>query len=263
MIHRESRLEYGNQGGGLIVSEPEGDETMTLRTALLSMAGLIATPAIAGQAPAARTPTVEGYLCTFAGKCDGATADRVTRDAPETRGFRLARPGEGADAAPDAPAPVARTQRRTTRSAVAERTPRTGRSVGTRAYAAAAAPTANPGSASPQTGRRADLMIGFELNSDRLTPAGEASAQVFARSLLMPELQGSRFRIEGHTDERGGRGINVPLSVRRAQRVADFLIARGVDPRRLETRGFGSSQPLAGRSATSPANRRVEAELIS
>ena len=232
---------------------------MTLRIALVSMAALIATPAVAGQAPAARTPTVEGYLCTFAGKCDGATPDRVTRDAPETRGFRLARPGEGAEASP--PAPVARTQRRPARSAVAERSGRSGRSsVGTRAYAAAAAaaPTANPGS-----GRRADLMIGFELNSDRLTPQGEAAAQVFAKSLLMPELQGHRFRIEGHTDERGGRGINVPLSVRRAQRVADYLIARGVSPARLETRGFGSSQPLPGRSAASPANRRVEAELIS
>lgn len=59
---------------------------MTLRIALFSMAGLIAAPAVAGQAPAARTPTVEGYLCTFAGKCDGATApDRVTRDAPMAR----------------------------------------------------------------------------------------------------------------------------------------------------------------------------------
>lgn len=231
---------------------------MTLRIALVSMAALIATPALAGQAPAARTPTVEGYLCTFAGKCDGATPDRVTRDAPETRGFRLARPGEGSEASSATPAPVSRTQRRPARSAVAERSGRSGRSVGTRAYAAAAAPTANPGS-----GRRADLMIGFELNSDRLTPQGEAAAQVFAQSLLMPELQGRRFRIEGHTDERGGRGINVPLSVRRAQRVADYLIARGVAPSRLETRGFGSSQPLPGRSATSPANRRVEAELIS
>lgn len=234
---------------------------MTLRFALLSMAAIIATPALAGQAQPARTPTVEGYLCTFAGKCDGATPDRVTRDAPETRGFRLARPGEGGDASASTPAaaPVARTQRRTQRSAaMADRSARTGRSVGTRAYAAAAAPTADPGA-----GRRADLMIGFELNSDRLTPAGEASAQVFARSLLMPELQGRRFRIEGHTDERGGRGINVPLSVRRAQRVADYLIAQGVAPARLETRGFGSSQPLPGRSATNPANRRVEAELIS
>ncbi|MDJ0276625.1 OmpA family protein [Sphingomonas sp. 2R-10] len=227
------------------------------------MAALIATPAIAGQAPAARTPTVEGYLCTFAGKCDGSTTDRITRDAPDTRGFRLARPGEGSDAAPATQAPVARTQRRATRSAaVAERAGRTSRSVGTRGYAAAA-PTANPGSAGPQTGRRADLMIGFELNSDRLTPAGEASARVFAQSLLMPELRGSRFLIEGHTDERGGRGINVPLSVRRAQRVADYLIAQGVEPRRLQTRGFGSAQPLPGRSASSPANRRVEAELIS
>lgn len=235
---------------------------MTLRIALVSIAASIAAPAVAGQAPARPTPTVEGYLCTFAGKCDGTTTRTVTRDAPETRGFRLARPGEDAEAG-SATTAGTRTARRPARgNAVVARTGRVAAGTRTaRTYAAttaAAAPAASVG-----TGRRADLMIGFELNSDQLTPAGTASAQVFARSLLTPELRASRFRIEGHTDERGGRGINVPLSVRRAQRVADFLIAQGVDPARLETRGFGSMQPLPGRRATSPANRRVEAELIS
>ncbi len=231
---------------------------MTLSIALVSMAATIAAPA-AQQAPARATPTVEGYLCTFAGKCSGATTERVTRDAPETRGFRLARPGEDGDApATAAVTTPARVQRRPARgNAVATRAPRSyAGNRAPRAYAAAA-PVANVG-----TGRRADLMIGFELNSDRLTPQGEASARIFAQSLLMPELRASRFRIEGHTDERGGRGINVPLSVRRAQRVADFLVGQGVEPARLETRGFGSTQPLPGRGATSPANRRVEAELI-
>lgn len=231
---------------------------MTIRIALFSMAAFIAAPAVAGQAPPRGTPTVEGYLCTFAGKCDGAQAERVTRDAPQTRGFRLARPGgDDADATP-ATAATRATRRPARANAVAERTSRTGRGTRAQRNYAAATPVPMIG-----TGRRADLMIGFELNSDRLTPAGEQSAEVFARSLLMPELRASRFRIEGHTDERGGRGINVPLSVRRAQRVADFLIAKGVAPARLETRGFGSSDPLPGRSAASPANRRVEAELIS
>jgi outer membrane protein OmpA-like peptidoglycan-associated protein len=79
----------------------------------------------------------------------------------------------------------------------------------------------------------------------------------------MPELRGKRFLIEGHTDERGGQGVNMPLSARRAQRVADFLVAEGVERSRLQTRGLGSSAPLPGQRAASPANRRVEAELIS
>ncbi|WP_169715669.1 OmpA family protein [Sphingomonas mucosissima] len=106
-------------------------------------------------------------------------------------------------------------------------------------------------------------MIGFELNSDRLTPEGRASARIFAQSLLTPELRAKRFLIAGHTDERGGRGVNMPLSIRRAARVAEFLRAQGVEADRLETRGLGSTAPLPGLSASNPANRRVEAELIS
>ncbi len=232
---------------------------MMMRIALVPLAALVAVPAVGQQATRA-TPTVEGYLCTFAGKCGGSSAEPVTRDAPHTRGFRIARPG--GDEADATPAPAATPSRHSAgRSrAVAVRPAQASR--GTRVQrnyaAAAAAPAASVGA-----GRRADLMIGFELNSDRLTPQGEASARVFAQSLMMPELRTNRFRIEGHTDERGGRGVNVPLSVRRAQRVANFLIEQGVAPARLETRGYGSSDPLPGRSTKSPANRRVEAELIS
>lgn len=108
---------------------------------------------------------------------------------------------------------------------------------------------------------RADLMIGFDLNSARISRQGIASARVFARSLLVPELADKRFVIEGHTDLRGGRALNMDLSARRAQAVADFLASQGVDRARLTVRGFGPDRPLPGHGATDPDNRRVEAEL--
>ncbi|WP_185206323.1 OmpA family protein [Sphingomonas sp. NBWT7] len=244
---------------------------MTMRMLTVSLAMLAAVPATAQRAPAS-TPSVAGYLCTFAGKCDdaadGAAVEQATRDAPETKGFRLARSGGG-----DTPVASARptTTRRSSRIATIA-PPRNRAAPARPAYSAGETRRANMGSsaalvaprlAAVSGGRRADLMIGFELNSDRLTAVGRQSARVFAQSLLMPELRDKRFLIEGHTDERGGSGVNVPLSARRAQRVADFLVAQGVARDRLQTRGLGSSAPLPGQQSTDPANRRVEAELIS
>ncbi|MFV0623268.1 OmpA family protein [Sphingomonas sp. ac-8] len=234
---------------------------MTLRIAVAVLA-LGAGAGAAGQANAGQTtstqPSVEGYLCTFAGKCDAPEGEAATRDAPPTKGFTLARSGGGKDTAtPKAVAPAARARSRSSAASSPTHGRRSGYTpVAPRAVAGRAA--ALPAGTRP----RADLMIGFELNSDRLTAVGRQAATVFAQSLLMPELRSKRFLIEGHTDERGGSGVNVPLSQRRAQRVASFLIAQGVEPSRLQARGFGSSKPLAGHDAADPTNRRVEAELL-
>ena len=219
---------------------------------------------------AARTPSVEGYLCTFAGKCDGVQGDaaQATRDAPATKGFRLARPaGEAGPAGKPATTPAAsggyahpssgkppRPGRRP-----AWRAAQTPEPTGSRAAGVTATAAANIESLGQ---RRADLMIGFDLNSARISRQGIASARVFAQSLVRPELAGTRFRIEGHTDSRGSQALNTSLSARRAQAVADFLVAHGVDRSRLVTRGFGASVPLPGHAPGDPVNRRVEAELV-
>jgi len=221
------------------------------------LALLITAPAVAQEPASSRaTPTVDGYLCTFAGKCNGETVPQATRDAPETRGFRLARPTTAVKMSSSAS--------RRSPSAGLTRTPRPPRSYGraaARGYAAVTPEVSAP--ATPAAGtRRADLLIGFELNSARLTSEGTYAAQIFARSLLLPELRDRRFRIEGHTDLRGGRAVNTSLSALRAKAVADYLVVLGVDRDRLEARGYGSSAPLPGRPVTDPANRRVEAELI-
>lgn len=222
---------------------------------LLTVAG--ATPAAAQQSAApSGAPTVEQYLCTFAGKCEESEAPVETRDAPATKGFRLARSGSADRSAAANPAPRTAANRVSRGKAATARTERA-ENYGTRR--AAAAPVRSYASGGP----RADLMIGFELNSARLTRDGSQAAQVFAQSLMRPELQGKRFRIEGHTDISGGRHINDPLSAQRAQAVADYLVSLGVDRSRIDAQGFGANRPLDGRSSSDPSNRRVEAELIS
>lgn len=227
------------------------------RCAILPAVMLLPFVAVAVQAQqpsASAVPSVASYLCTFAGKCDGdAPAALPTRDAPETKGFRLARPNAvaeesgaaGAQAAAAAPAmPGKRPHRGAARLA---------------SIAASRATASN----TALVGRRADLMVAFDLDSARLTGQGEASARIFAQSLLTPELSGKRFLIQGHTDIRGGHAYNMSLSARRAQAVADFLVSQGVEPGRLKTHGYGPDMPLAGHPNSDPANRRVEAELLS
>ncbi len=69
-----------------------------------------------------------------------------------------------------------------------------------------------------------------------------------------------RVSVEGHTDSRGNDAANERLSQNRAQAVVDFLVSEGVDPMRLNPKGFGEAQPIdSNRSRAGRANnRRVE-----
>jgi outer membrane protein OmpA-like peptidoglycan-associated protein len=86
---------------------------------------------------------------------------------------------------------------------------------------------------------------------------------VFAQAINLPKLAMRKFLIEGHTDAKGDRQVNLELSRRRAEAVADYLASLGVGRDRLEVQGFGPDRPLAGRPPSDEANRRVEAALIS
>ena len=51
--------------------------------------------------------------------------------------------------------------------------------------------------------------------------------------------------IEGHADEQGTREYNLGLGAKRASAVNNYLVSRGVDPKRLETVTYGKERPLA------------------
>ena len=61
----------------------------------------------------------------------------------------------------------------------------------------------------------------------------------------------------------GSHSYNMSLSQRRAQSVASYLIAQGVDGSRLSTRGAGPDQPIASNATPDgrAQNRRVEVTL--
>jgi OmpA-OmpF porin, OOP family len=66
--------------------------------------------------------------------------------------------------------------------------------------------------------------------------------------------------VGGHTDDTGTAELNRELSEARARAVMSWLVARGVEARRLTARGYGSSRPIADNATDEgrARNRRVE-----
>lgn len=97
----------------------------------------------------------------------------------------------------------------------------------------------------------------FDSGSSVIKPGGEDEIARIADILnRYPE---TRVTVEGHTDSKGSESYNIRLSEERARAVADGLMARGVDGRRLTVIGLGPSRPIASNNteAGRQLNRRV------
>ena len=79
----------------------------------------------------------------------------------------------------------------------------------------------------------------------------------------MPWLSKRRFEIAGHTDAGGSKKKNLALSQARADAVMGLLVANGVDPSRLEAKGYGVEDLAVPSAPRDAANRRVEARSLN
>src|SRR5688572_8372916 len=82
----------------------------------------------------------------------------------------------------------------------------------------------------------------FNTNSADLRPQSMTDIQTLAATLK--KYGDTNVIVEGHTDNTGSDAINQPLSERRAQSVANYTIAQGVESSRVTTQGFGSSKQI-------------------
>ena len=82
-------------------------------------------------------------------------------------------------------------------------------------------------------------------------------------ALVLEEFNKSIVDVYGHTDSQGSDSYNFRLSEDRASSVSQYLASQGVDPRRLNTQGFGESRPVASNASESgrAQNRRVEISI--
>ena len=133
--------------------------------------------------------------------------------------------------------------------------------------AAAGAPTAPPASGAPKGAApppkakaepqkllpqkinfSADAL--FDFDKSDLRPEGKAMLDELTRV-----LQGAKYEVIlaiGHADRIGSAPYNQKLSVRRAESVKRYLVAKGIEPNRVYAEGKGETQPL-----TKPADCRM------
>jgi len=98
----------------------------------------------------------------------------------------------------------------------------------------------------------------FDLNKSELRSGADFTIDKLAAFLVEYPLR--NVQIEGFTDSTGAVEYNQQLSDRRAESVRNALAAKGIDSRRLMTRGYGIEFPVAGNetAAGRQRNRRVE-----
>jgi OOP family OmpA-OmpF porin len=99
----------------------------------------------------------------------------------------------------------------------------------------------------------------FDTGTANLRPESDVVLEV-VEDYLNQEKNVNILRIEGHTDADGEAEANYDLSQRRAMAVAQWLVAKGIDCKRLLPVGFGESEPIADNKTEEgkAQNRRVD-----
>lgn len=83
--------------------------------------------------------------------------------------------------------------------------------------------------------------IFYDFDKATLRPESKEALDEMAR--MLADNPNVTVEMGSHTDRKGSNEYNDRLSERRAKSVVDYLIAAGVDPRRLTWKGYGETQP--------------------
>jgi OOP family OmpA-OmpF porin len=104
--------------------------------------------------------------------------------------------------------------------------------------------------------------INFSSGKAELLPSSYGSLDEVAESIL--DHPDARFEVRGYADAMGSESLNLALTQRRAESVREYLIAQGVDPKRIKARGYGEADPIAPNDTSEgrAMNRRVEFHRI-
>jgi outer membrane protein OmpA-like peptidoglycan-associated protein len=105
---------------------------------------------------------------------------------------------------------------------------------------------------------RITQQIQFDFNKSTIKPVSFPILDA-VRDVLVgnPKIT---IEVQGHTDNVGQVQYNLKLSQQRADSVRAYLVAHGIEPARLVSKGFGMSQPLVQNNTEGnrALNRRVQ-----
>src|SRR5918993_494484 len=100
------------------------------------------------------------------------------------------------------------------------------------------------------------FLIHFAYDSAEILPKSRPYLDSVGAMLRLPEAQGKKVKIVGHTDARGSEQYNQALSERRAAAVRGYLKAEfGVAADQLEIMGEGETAPVPGADPYAADNR--------
>jgi OOP family OmpA-OmpF porin len=79
--------------------------------------------------------------------------------------------------------------------------------------------------------------------------------------MLNPKM---KIEIAGHTDSDGDATENLILSQNRSESVMNYLIKKGLDPKRVQAKGYGEYKPIVPNTTPSnkAKNRRTEVRVL-
>jgi outer membrane protein OmpA-like peptidoglycan-associated protein len=101
--------------------------------------------------------------------------------------------------------------------------------------------------------------VSFIGNTAELDPASYRTIAAVAQSLLSnPSIL--LLEVRGHSDSSEHPELRAELAQRRAEVVADYIVAQGVDASRVSTYGASDDEPLYARNDI--RNRRVEFLIV-
>lgn len=106
--------------------------------------------------------------------------------------------------------------------------------------------------------------IYYDYNKADLRPESMTSLDKLVK--LLDDSPDVQVVINSHSDERGDNKYNMELSEARAQSVVDYLISKGINPARLDSKGWGETALLVKNAKTEEEhqqNRRTTFKVIN
>jgi outer membrane protein OmpA-like peptidoglycan-associated protein len=108
----------------------------------------------------------------------------------------------------------------------------------------------------------------YNFNEASIQEASFASLDKLVQ--LLKDNPSLNIQLNAHTDSKGEEDYNLKLSEERANSVVNYLVKKGIDKKRLTSKGFGESTPIADNENADGTdnpegrqkNRRTEFQVI-
>jgi outer membrane protein OmpA-like peptidoglycan-associated protein len=107
---------------------------------------------------------------------------------------------------------------------------------------------------------KAIVLEGIVFKSGKATIEPESETTLMMALSTLKDNSNIAVEIRGYTDNAGKPAANTKLSLRRAESVRSWLVAKGIDAQRLSVKGYGPKNPIADNATPEgrAKNRRIE-----